>query len=134
MLAPALLKPGWTLRFPSAGDSAVPGCGGLCSSRLWGTLRFPSAGDFAVPVFGGSWVLQVQLHGTVFTCVPRSRGRLPGPTRMGRGDGPPCHRFIHNLCLLEGQPLALGLAQYRGPVARGKRLEELKIGVSAGPP
>ena len=53
---------------------------------------------------------------------------------MGRGDGPPCHRFIHNLCLLEGQPLALGLAQYRGPVARGKRLEELKIGVSAGPP
>ena len=150
MLAPALLKPGRTLRFPAAGDLRFPAAGDLRFPAAGdlrfpaagdlrfpaaGDLRFLSAGDFAVPSCGGSWALQAQLHGTAFTCVPRSRGHLPGPTRMGRGDGPPCCCFIHNLRLLEGRPLALGLAQHREPVARGKCLEELKAsGVSAGPP
>ena len=53
--------------------------------------------------------------------------------RMGHGDGPPCHHFLHDLCLLEGRPLALGTA----PRAFGKAggsLEEPKLsGISAGP-
>ena len=111
---------------PVGGGFAVSGCGGLCGSRLRGICGSQLRGKLGAAGAAS--------RDCVHMC-PQVPGTFTRANEDGPWDGPPCCCFIHNLCLLEGRPLALGLAQHREPVARGKCLEELKAsGVSAGPP